>query len=64
MDQIPTRSGGYTLIELLVNIAIIGILTAISVSTYMTYKEHAYITRAKAEKKIIYLAIEALAVDT
>ena len=64
MDQIPTRSGGYTLIELLVNIAIIGILTAISVSTYMTYKQHAYITRAKADLKNIHLAIEALAVDT
>jgi len=64
MDLKPTRSSGYTLIELLVNLAIIGILTGISISTYITYKEKAKIARAKVDLKKIHLAIEALAIDT
>jgi len=55
---------GYTLIELLVNLGIIAILAAISIPTYMTYKEKAMIGRAKAELRNIHLAIEALAADT
>jgi len=64
MDQKPTHPSGYTLIELMVNLAIIGILVAISISTYMTYKEKAKIARVQAELKNIHLAIEALATDT
>ena len=64
MDQKPTRSSGYTMIELLVNLVIIGILTAISISTYMTYKEKAKTARVQTELKNIHLAIEALASDT
>jgi general secretion pathway protein G len=64
IDLKLNRSSGYTMIELLVNLAIIGILTGISISTYMTYKEQAKIARAKAELKNIHLAIEALANDT
>jgi type II secretion system protein G len=64
MDRKPTRSSGYTMIELLVNLAIIGILTAISISTYITYKEKAKVARVQADLKNIHLAMEALAADT
>jgi len=64
MDQKTTRSSGYTLIELLVNLAIIGILTAISISTYMSYREKAKTARVQAELKNLHFAIEALANDT
>lgn len=64
MDVKPTDNRGYTLIELLVNLGIIAILAAISIPTYMTYKEKAMIGRAKAEIKNIHVAIEALAADT
>ena len=64
MDPNPTPSSGYTLVELLVNIAIIGILTSIAISTYMSYKEQANLARAKVDLKSIHLAIENLASDT
>ena len=59
-----TPSRGYTFIELMVKIAIIGLLTAIALSAYGRYKEQAKIARAKSELKSIHLAIEALAADT
>ena len=60
----PKGNRGYTLLELMVNLAIIAILAAISIPTYMAYKQKAMIGRAKAELRNIHLAIEALAADT
>ncbi len=64
MDLKLTNNRGYTLVELLVNLGIIAILAAISIPTYLTYREKAMIGRAKAELKNIHLAIVALANDT
>ncbi len=52
------------MIELPVNLAIMGILTAISVSTSMSHKKQAHVTSAKADFKNVHLAVEALAADT
>ncbi len=64
MKSILTDKMGYTLVELMVNLGIIAILAAISVPTYLTYRETAKIGRARAELKNIHLAVEALAADT
>jgi prepilin-type N-terminal cleavage/methylation domain-containing protein len=64
MKSILTDKRGYTLVELMVNLGIIAILAAISVPTYLTYREKAKIGRARAELKNIHLAVEALAADT
>jgi general secretion pathway protein G len=58
------NSAGFSLIELLVGIAIIGILSAIAIPAYMAYREKAKIAQAYAELKDIQLAIGLLAIDT
>lgn len=58
------NSAGFSLIELLVGIAIIGILSAIAIPAYMAYREKAKIAQAYAELKDIQLAIGVLAIDT
>ena len=58
------NSQGFTLIELIITIAIIGILASIAIPQYSGYVNRAKIARAKAELKNIQLAIEALVIDT
>ena len=60
----PKYSGGFTLLELIVNVAIVGILTAIAIPAYFTFKNQARIAQAKADLHHIQLAIEQLANDT
>jgi len=57
-------SNGFTLLELLVSIAVIGMLAAIAIPAYTTYKDKARTTQALANLKDIRLAIELLASDT
>ncbi|MBW1998761.1 MAG: type II secretion system protein GspG [Deltaproteobacteria bacterium] len=55
---------GFTLLELLIVIAIIGIFSAAAVVSYKAFMEKARKIQALAQLKKIHLAIEDLAIDT
>ena len=58
------RCSGFTLLELMVSVAIIGILAAIAILAYNTYLEKARTVQANVDLRGIQLAIEMLASDT
>ncbi len=58
------QSAGFTILELIVNLAIIGILSAIAIPAYINFRDKAKIARAKSDLRNIQLAIEQLANDT
>ena len=60
----PKYSGGFTLLELIVNVAIIGILAAIAIPAYINFRDKAKIAQAKSDLHTIMLAMEQLANDT
>lgn len=55
---------GFTLLELIVNIAIIGLLVTIAIPAYTTFRNRARIATATGDLKNIQVAMEALAIDT
>ncbi len=58
------HSGGFTLLEIIVNIAIIAILVAIAIPAYTSFKDKANTAKAKSDLRAIQNAVELLASDT
>jgi type IV pilus assembly protein PilA len=54
---------GFTLIELMIVIAIIGILAAIAIPQFVSYRHKGYNTKAKSELKNYYTACQAYLAD-
>ena len=54
-----TREAGFTLIEILVNIAILSILAAIAVMSYQQYRVKAFDTATKSDLRNATTALEA-----
>ena len=54
-----TNSEGFTLIELMIVIAIIGILAAIAIPNFISYRDKAFCSRAEADAQNVLAALSS-----
>ena len=58
------KSKGFTLVELMIVVVIIGVLASIAIPNFLSYREKAKGAEAKSNLRAIKTAIEMLAIDT